>query len=46
MKVYIQNLGYGSIVAQSKSGARIRMPDGTVRYRPRGTYIIIRRRTR
>lgn len=48
MKVYITNLGYGRIVELGRTGARIKMPDGTIRYRPRGSYAICgnKRRTR
>ena len=40
MKVYIQNLGYGRIGELGKTGARIKMPDGSIRYRPCGSYAI------
>jgi hypothetical protein len=44
MRVYIQNLGYGKIVALDKKGAMIKMPDGSTRYRPRGSYAVCDRR--
>ena len=46
VKVYIQNLGYGYIVTLGKLGALIKMPDGTTRFRPCGSYAICGRRTR